>query len=105
MVNGKIAAVLVIMGIILLVISTNLSGYSVQTISSSVVKEKAFVVRVVDGDTVILENNETVRLSGINTPETGECYYQEAKDRLNELVVNKTVFLESDRTDRGKYGR
>ena len=103
MIHEKISVVLIIMGILLLVGSTKFSGFSVQTISS--VKEESFVMRVIDGDTVVLANNETVRMSGINTPETGECYYQEAKDRLNELVINKTVLLESDRTDRGKYGR
>jgi micrococcal nuclease len=61
------------------------------------------VTNVVDGDT--LDVYERVRLSGINTPETGECYYQEAKDRLGDLVLGKEVYLESDVSDRGKYGR
>ena len=63
------------------------------------------VVGVVDGDTLDLDNGERVRLSGINTPEKGECYYQEAKNKLSELVLNKKVYLEKDRSDRGKYGR
>ena len=61
------------------------------------------VTYVVDGDT--LDVYERVRLSGINTPETDECYYQEAKDRLTELTLGKEVYLESDYSDRGKYGR
>ena len=46
------------------------------------------VTYVVDGDT--LDVYERVRLSGINTPETDECYYQEAKDRLTELTLGLT---------------
>ncbi len=64
-----------------------------------------FVTKVVDGDTLDLNNNERIRMSGINTPETGECYYQEAKERLAELVLNKYVYVETDRSDKDKYGR
>lgn len=52
-----------------------------------------------------MDDGERVRLSGINTPERGECYYQEAKDRLIELVLDKDVYLERDKTNRGNYGR
>lgn len=63
------------------------------------------VIKVVDGDTLDLNNSKRVRFSGINTPETGECFYQEAKDKLTGLVLGKDVFLEKDRSDTGKYGR
>lgn len=75
-------------------------------ITGNVVKEGPFkVINVVDGDTLDLENGERVRLSGINTPETGECYYQEAKNKLAKLVLEKEVYLERDYSNRGKYGR
>ena len=64
-----------------------------------------FVTKVVDGDTLDLNNNERIRMSGINTPETGECYYQEAKDKLTDLVLHKEVYTEKDRSDKDKYGR
>jgi len=63
------------------------------------------VTYVVDGDTLDLSNGDRIRFSGINTPETGECYYQEAKDALKSLVLGKEVYIESDRSDEGKYGR
>ena len=63
------------------------------------------VTRVIDGDTLILSNSQKVRLSGINTPEKGECYYEEASKRLESLVLNSDVFLERDRTNTDKYGR
>jgi len=64
-----------------------------------------FVVdRVIDGDTLEIDE-EIIRLSGINTPETAECYYEEAKEALKELSLGKEVYLEKDKTDKGKYGR
>jgi micrococcal nuclease len=77
---------------------------------NTVVKEDSFegpfrVIDVIDGDTLDINTSERVRLSGINTPEIGECYYQEAKDKLKELTLGKDVFLERDISDTGKYGR
>lgn len=78
-------------------------------VSGEVVKEELegpyLVTYIVDGDTLDINISERVRLSGINTPERGECYYKEAKDKLYELTFNKDVFLEKDRSDRGNYGR
>ena len=63
------------------------------------------VIKVIDGDTILLETEEKVRLSGINTPEMGECYYHEAKQRLVELTLGRQVYLERDMTNKDKYGR
>jgi micrococcal nuclease len=63
------------------------------------------VTNVVDGDTLDLNNGDRIRLSGINTPETGECYYQQAKDKLKDLTLGKEVYLEKDFSNTGKYGR
>jgi len=63
------------------------------------------VTRIIDGDTLEIENGEIIRLSGINTPEKKECYYEEAKQALSQLTINKSVYLERDLTDRGKYKR
>jgi len=63
------------------------------------------VVRIIDGDTIEIENKTSVRLLGINTPERGEKYYQEAKEFLELEVLGEEVGLEfvGDRYD--KYGR
>jgi micrococcal nuclease len=72
---------------------------------------EALVVRVIDGDTIELENGERVRYIGINTPETVhpekpvECFGKAAKERNIELVLNETVRLERDVSDRDQYGR
>ncbi len=62
------------------------------------------VENVVDGDTLDVEFGR-IRLSGINTPETGECYYEEAKEKLTQLTLGQEIILERDDTDLDKYGR
>mgnify|MGYP006424172801 FL=1 len=54
------------------------------------------VIDVIDGDTLKIDSLEKIRLSGINTPEKKECHYQESKEKLNELVSNKSIYLEKD---------
>lgn len=66
------------------------------------------VLRVVDGDTIELSGGEKVRYIGIDTPETGnggECFFEEAKKKNEELVLGKTVRLEKDVSERDRYGR
>ena len=60
--------------------------------------------RIIDGDTVEV-NGSSVRFLGMNTPERGEFYYLEAKEFLEELILNKTVRLESGKDEYDKYGR
>lgn len=62
------------------------------------------VTRVIDGDTIVV-NNESVRMLGINTPEKGEEYYLEAKENLEELILNKTVSLKSGEEEYDLYNR
>ena len=74
------------------------------------------VTKVVDGDTIkvtIDDRIETVRLVGINTPETVdprrsvECMGKEASAFAQQLVLGAVVRLEKDPTqgDRDRYGR
>ena len=63
------------------------------------------VTKVIDGDTIEINTTAKIRLSGINTPETGECYYQEAKDFLSQLIMAKEIYLEKDISNKDKYGR
>lgn len=76
---------------------------------------RATVVRVVDGDTVILSiggERETVRLVGVNTPETVkpdtpvECYGPEASAFTKSyLPRGSSVYVKRDVEARDKYGR
>jgi hypothetical protein len=68
-------------------------------------KEFTIVNRVIDGDTIVVDNNTHVRMLGINTPEKGEKYSNEAKVFLEKLVLNKTVELEYGKERKDLYGR
>lgn len=74
------------------------------------------VVSVTDGDTFKVDVDgtiETVRIVGINTPETVdprtavECFGKEASLRLRSLLLDASVALQKDPTqsDRDRYGR
>lgn len=63
------------------------------------------VTRVVDGDTVELSDGETVRIAGIDTPERGECGYDEATVNMGLLALGKQVTLGASDEDRDRYGR
>lgn len=65
----------------------------------------AFVERVIDGDTIEIENKTSVRLLGINTPEKGEKYYEEAKEFLEQRILNQTIKLEFGEERYDKYDR
>ena len=66
--------------------------------------EGGFVGKVIDGDTVVI-NGESIRLLGIDADERGYECYNEAKKRLEELVLNKDVKLEKDVKDKDQYKR
>lgn len=76
-----------------------------------ILRTAAKVIRVVDGDTVEIENGQKVRYIGIDTPETVkprvvvQCFGKEASNRNKELVEGKTVELEKDISETDKYGR
>ncbi len=70
-------------------------------------RQKATVLRVVDGDTIHVEidnKEETVRLIGVDTPETVDprkpvqCFGKEASNFTKQTLSDKTVFLEKDET-------
>jgi micrococcal nuclease len=67
--------------------------------------------RVVDGDIIILNNGEKVRLIGVDTPETKqpnkpvEYFGKEASAFTKRMVEGKEVRLEYDVQARDQYGR
>ncbi|MBT4257880.1 hypothetical protein HOD88_01705 [archaeon] len=67
-------------------------------------REIGIVKRIIDGDTIIMENI-TIRLLGINTPEKGEKYFTEAKEFLEEQILNKTISLKFGKSREDRYGR
>lgn len=71
----------------------------------------ARVKRVVDGDTIVLENGERLRYIGIDTPEEFDrrkpvqCFAKEAAEANRQLVEGKTIVYSYDTNERDKYGR
>ncbi len=69
------------------------------------------VQRVVDGDTLKLEDGTRVRLIGVNTPEmttdtgTPEPWATEATEFTEAFVANKDIRLQFDRERLDQFGR
>ena len=65
------------------------------------------VTEVVDGDTFYLGNGDKIRMLGINTPESGRPYAEEATDFLTNMILGKEVSLVNDskNDDSDSYGR
>ena len=57
--------------------------------------DKVYVDHTINGDTVET-TKATVLLLGVDAPERGECYYQQAKDAARELLGTSRVSLERD---------
>ena len=72
---------------------------------------EAKVTRIVDGDTIVANINESekkVRMIGVNTPESTtkiEKFGKEASNYTTEKLTNKTIYLEKDVNETDKYGR
>ena len=69
------------------------------------------VQAVLDGDTVILDGGERLRLRGIDAPEVshkdkpGQHYGRQSRDRLFSLVSGRIIELDKKELDRDRYGR
>jgi len=63
------------------------------------------VIKVVDGDTVVLSDGRTLRYIGVDTPERGQPFYEVAKNFNRKLVLGRVVELEFDIERYDRYGR
>lgn len=73
--------------------------------TGAAVHEVKIVTRIVDGDTIVIEGGQKVRLLGVDTDERGESCYTVAKNRLAALVLDKEVQLEREGDDKDMYDR
>lgn len=72
----------------------------------SEIANKLIVTRIVDGDTLQLQNGKEIRLYGMSTPEQKEDFYQEANQFTEGMVLNKEITLEQeDKYKQDKFGR
>lgn len=104
----------------LAIATTTLSGCDLEQLMDASPAERdegtASVIAVVDGDTIDVvtgAGEERVRIIGIDTPEIGrhgepsECYAEEARAFVDELLYGHDVELHADDTqaDVDAYGR
>lgn len=94
-----------------------LQNFPLQKISPKLIPKskndnKSFLVkRVIDGDTIELENKQIVRYIGVDSPELHhpkkpvECFASSAAEFNRQLVEGKTVLLEKDVSETDKYKR
>lgn len=101
----KKRGVFLLIGLVLVFLIVNYNFLDTALQGLFIENEVHNVIRVIDGDTIEIENKTSVRLLGINTPERGERYYYEAKSFLESKILKKEVMLKfvGDRYD--KYGR
>lgn len=99
-----------------IILSASVATYDVLRKSADGAHELYPVVRVVDGDTLIVrvaDKTERVRLIGVDTPETVDprkpvqCFGPEAARKTKELLEGRKVRLVFDPTqgERDKYRR
>jgi len=87
-----------------ILVDSELEGNTIKSFGGRLVEYKV-VTKIIDGDTIIVEGGESVRLLGIDADERGKPCYTEAKNRLEELILDKRVKLEPDIEDKDQYGR
>lgn len=63
------------------------------------------IIRVLDGDTVVLETGEKFRYLGIDAPENNDRWGSEAKKYNEDMVLNKKIRVELDQKKIDVYGR
>ena len=82
-------------------------GYRVFEDNSASVFEHSVhaVVSVIDGDTIGIENDVRIRLLGINAPDRTECFYEESKLFLRELLEDGVITIRKDISGADRHGR
>lgn len=101
--------------VVIAILAVYFTGYgsSVSDVSESGESVGVKVVRVVDGDTIVVLVDgveQAVRYIGVDTPEpysngTPDCFSFESTQRNKELVSGKSVRLEKDESNTDRYGR
>ena len=70
------------------------------------VEKSGVCTKVVDGDTIYLDNGDKIRFVGVNTPEKGVEGYLTSKLFVQKLCLGKTVGIDVDNSKKSdKYSR
>ncbi len=94
------------------VLALGLSAFLALSLSpAQAARRTVKIIRVIDGDTVVTSDKATLRLAGIDTPETGskgragQPFSRAAKAKLERMVRGRRVEMELAEETRDRYGR
>ena len=93
------------------VVACNSSEPLTSSTPVAAVQTSPVVTRVIDGDTIVVEVTGTVRLIGVDTPETVDprqpvqYFGKEASDFTKQRATGRQVRLEFDQDRTDRYGR
>lgn len=120
-IRRSITLVILVMGLIYTTLGRDISPLAMPTehtasATTALTTTSSRVVRVVDGDTLVVGINGTttkVRLIGVNTPEVVDprrpvqCFGKEASTYAKKILTNTSIYVETDSTQDtyDKYGR
>lgn len=100
--------------VVAILAAASLGGWWLGRVDRGAASQSAVVVKAVDGDTIDVSiggHTDTVRLLGIDTPETHhptkpvQCFGPEAAAYTKAELAGRTVRLEDDVEARDLYGR
>ena len=100
--------------VVAILAAASLGGWWLGRVDRGAASQSAVVVTAVDGDTIdvrIGDETDTVRLLGVDTPETHhptkpvQCFGPEAAAYTKARLEGRTVMLEDDVEPRDLYGR
>ncbi|MCL4359789.1 thermonuclease family protein [Patescibacteria group bacterium] len=86
-------------------VKTILEQPNVSTTTIRNLPAKETVKRVIDGDTIELANGQIVRFVGVNAPDSGQPFEEDATKAMIKLVQGKTVTFEYDAYTSDRFGR
>jgi micrococcal nuclease len=96
-------------------ISSNIDNTLIQPVSevnkTTEGVEEVKVNRVIDGDTIVLEDGRTIRYLNMDTPETKKpatpvmCYGVEASKYNETSVSGRRILIKPEKEDKDRYGR
>ncbi len=106
--KGKILSIFgVLLVLIIIFFLTYNHGALLRSMTSGTtqgIREMKTVTKIIDGDTFIA-GGESVRMLGMDADEKGYPCYFAAKEKLEELVLGKEVYLEQGKEDKDIYDR
>lgn len=109
--NSRPKTAAIVGAVTLLMAASGLTGYKLVKVGNygGVEENLHEILRVVDGDTFEVEGESgkaiIIRVLNMTTPERGECFYQESKKALEDLLKDKKVKLEKDVSGEDRFGR